>query len=86
MTSLQIVQIEDSTANNVTYPSATTYANRSELDWFAYSAATRHMTFHRASLGNTKPITTEDPTVTGFNNTKVEICGIDEVHFTKKVI
>ena len=68
----ETVQTEDVTIGDVAYPSASNYVNRSELDWFADSAATRHMTYHRSSLRNFKPIRSGDRTVTGINNTEVE--------------
>ena len=82
----ETVQTEDVTIGDVAYPSASNYVNRSELDWFADSAATRHMTYHRSSLRNFKPIRSGDRTVTGINNTEVEAHGKGEVHFTTMVI
>ena len=75
-----------SATNHIAFPSANNFENRSKLDWFVDSAASRHMTCHKESLHNLKLTTARGWEVTGINNTRISVHGVGEIHFTTKVI
>jgi hypothetical protein len=67
------------------YPAAIRYENRGPLDWFADSAATQHMTYHKDVLRNFIPIGAGERTITGIKNTTADVRGIGDIHFRTKV-
>lgn len=71
---------------DASYPASDKFQNRSPLDWFADSGASRHMTHNKALPRNFQPITQGTWTVTGIKNTTLEVHGIGEVHLTTQVI
>ena len=83
-----VIQLEPAMAEtpvDAAYPAANRFQTRGPLDWWADSAATRHMTYDRGSLHNYKPI--DNPwTVTGIKNAVATVHGIGDVHLTTKVI
>jgi hypothetical protein len=71
---------------DASYPASDNFQNRSPLDWFADSGASRHMTHNKALLRNFQPITQGTWTVSGIKNTTLDVHGIGEVHLTTQVI
>lgn len=82
---IQLEAVVADTPVDAAYPAANRFQTRGPLDWWADSAATRHMTYDRGSLHNYKPI--NNPwTVTGIKNAVATVHGIGDVHLTTKVI
>lgn len=72
--------------DDASYPAFENFQNRSPLDWFADSGASRHMTHNKALLRNFQPIKQGSWTVTGIKNTTLHVNGMGEVHLTTQVI
>ena len=72
--------------DDASYPASDNFQNRSPLDWFVDSGASRHMTHNKALLRNFQPITQGTWTVSGIKNTTLDVHGIGEVHLTIQVI
>jgi len=82
---IQLEAVVADTPVDAAYPAANRFQTRGPLDWWADSAATRHMTYDRGSLHNYKPV--NNPwTVTGIKNAVATVHGIGDVHLTTKVI
>jgi hypothetical protein len=72
-------------AREAAYPAYVRYESRGPLDFFADSAATRHMTHNKTILHNFTPIKAGERTIIGIKGATTDVRGIGDIYFCTKV-
>ena len=71
--------------NDDAYFSFSCFIGRSNLDWFADSGATQHMSDQRSFFCTFKPVLSDSWTVNGIGSTRLFVCGYGNVEFIVSV-